>query len=57
MEKTQERNVARSYQPCPLYQDNFEGHCRDCGDRQECMMLVILGKLQILSSKLDKLAG
>jgi hypothetical protein len=56
MEKTQERTVVMSYQTCPLYQDNFEGHCKDCGDRQECMMKVILGKLQTISSRLDKLA-
>ena len=39
--------------PCPLYEEGFTNHCTDCFERQECIMLTVLGKLQRLENRID----
>jgi hypothetical protein len=53
MLRTSEKMAESHLQPCPLYEEGFTGGCKDCFDRQECIMLTVLGKLQSLEAKLD----
>ncbi len=57
MEKTAERTERKLYQPCPLYEEGFGGRCKECGERQECIMLTVLGKLQSIDNKLSDLSA
>ena len=56
METTVEKTTKMLFQSCPLYEEGFTGRCSDCGMRQECIMLTVLDKLQVIEIKLNNLA-
>jgi hypothetical protein len=56
MLKLKEKMADEINQPCPLYEEGFTGRCADCGIRQECISLAILGKMQKIEAKLNSLA-
>ncbi len=56
MLKMTDKSPERLFQPCPLYEDGFGGRCKECLERQDCMMLTILGKLRALESKFNDAA-
>lgn len=57
MMRTTETMAEKLFQPCPLYEEGFTGRCKDCGERQECIMLTVLGKLQMIDAKLNTMAN
>jgi hypothetical protein len=57
MQKLSSKKVEKFNLPCPLYMEGFSGRCADCGSRQECISLAILGKMQDIESRLNSLAA
>jgi hypothetical protein len=53
--KIYEEAKERLFQPCPLYEEGFVGRCKECLERQECILLTVLGTLQKIETKLNGL--
>lgn len=41
---------------CPLYGEEFSGHCEDCNQRVDCMLLALLRKVEHIETKIESLA-